>query len=132
MRNRDPELCYKNFFSVQDILLSTQPEARRKNKYCRPNTDASIKLKNFSDYDRYSAINTASYYKNDMKTIEIRVHEGATKFKDIYNWAKFLVGVASLTTEIPKVSTISGLQSLNFLDSSIVSHLDERVQEYSA
>lgn len=133
MRNRDPELCYRNFFKVQDIMIKSQPQSRRTNKYCLPNTEASLKLSEFTNDARRSAINTNSYSKNNMKTIEIRIHEGATKFKDVLNWTKFLVGTASLKSDLPKlISTIDELKAASFLTDNVINHLDERIQEYSA
>jgi hypothetical protein len=133
MRNRDPELCYRNFFKVQDVMLEAQPMSRRKNKYCMPSTEKELKLSEFDDTDRRSAINTNSYNKNNMRTIEIRIHEGATKYRDIINWVKFLVGTASLKTDLPKVvTTVSELRSMDYLTESVLSHLEERIEEYSA
>lgn len=137
MRQRNPELCYKNFFKVQNIMLNSQPISRRNNKYCVPNTKAELKLDQFDHggdtESRRSAINTQSYNKNGMKTIEIRIHEGATKFKDIYNWVKFLTATASLKEELPSVAKdIKDLRKFKYLDESVVKHLDERIEEYSA
>jgi hypothetical protein len=68
-----------------------------------------------------------------MRTIEIRIHEGATKYRDIINWVKFLVGTASLKTDLPKVvTTVSELRSMDYLAESVLSHLEERIEEYSA
>lgn len=133
MRNRNAELAYKNFFKVQGLMFASQPTSRRTNKYCKPNTKESLTLSQFNEGDRYQAINTQSYYKNDMRTLEIRLHEGATKYRDIINWVKFLVGVASLSTEIPTaINTIDELRQSNIVSSSIVDHLQDRVEEYSA
>jgi hypothetical protein len=137
MRNRDPELCYRNFFKVQNIMLQAQPLTRRTNQYCKPSTIASKKLKDFSsngdDNVRRQAINTDSYHKNDMKTIEIRVHEGATKFKDIFNWVNFLVATASLKKDLDApINTIKELRSANFVNELVINHLNERIEEYSA
>lgn len=38
MRNRNAELAYSNLFKLQELMLKTQPEARRTNRYCRKNT----------------------------------------------------------------------------------------------
>lgn len=133
MRNRNPELCYKNFFKVQKIMLNAQPLSRRDNEYCRPNIISKVKLDEFSQGDRRRVINTHSYSKNNMKTIEIRVHEGATKYKDIFNWVNFLVATASLTEELPNViNTTSELRSANFLSESVLANLESRIEEYSA
>lgn len=143
MRNRDPELCYRNFFKVQNIMLLVQPETRRNNRYCMPNEKASLKLKEFSagqpgdrgnyDLKRRVVINTDSYHKNEMRTIEIRVHEGATKFKDIYNWAQFLVATASLKNELPNVVTdLKDLKEVNYLTAPVFKHLADRAEEFSA
>ncbi len=137
MRNRDPELCYRNLFKVQDIMLSSQPLDRRKNKYCQPNTTPSLKLSEFDgDGDnatRRLAINTQSYNKNNMKTIEIRIHEGSVKYENIFNWVNFLVGTVSLTEELRKpIQTITELKEANFLSDQIIDHLNKRIVEYSA
>lgn len=141
MRQRDPELCYKNLFKVQQVMLMSQPISRRSNTYCKPNTESSVPLKKFNSGDsddRYKVINTQSYHKkcdnkNENRTLEIRVHEGATKYKDVINWVKFLVATASLTTELPKaLNTIKDLEEASFLDTKVISHLEERFEEYSA
>lgn len=142
MRNRDPELCYKNFFKVQNIMLNVQPVSRRSNQYCMPNTKETVKLKDFDgcggDDTRRRVINTQAYNKKSdgkvaNRTIEIRVHEGATKYKAIINWVKFLVATASLKTELPKViNDTKELRAAQYLDESIVANLDERIEEYSA
>ena len=132
MRNRDPELVYRNFFRVQQLLIDSQPTSRRTNSYCKPATKPSKKLSEFND-ERYQAINTASYEKNDMKTIEIRIHEGTVKFKDIFNWTMFLTGIASVKTDLAKeIKTTKELRELNILQDSVISHLEERIEEYSA
>lgn len=137
MRNRDPELCYKNFFKVQGLLLSSQPSARRSNQYCRPNTKPVVLLKDFDkgggEDGRRQVINTTSYNKNKMRTIEIRVHEGATKFKDVFNWVKFLVATASLKTElVSPINNGTDLRAQNYVEESVIKHLETRVEEYSA
>ena len=142
MRSRDPELAYRNLFKVQDIMLQSQPEDRRSNRYAMPNKTSNLRLKDFdgpkgdsqaSQDFRRQAINTQSYNKNNMRTIEIRVHEGATKFKDVYNWVKFLVGTVSLTTDLEKtVTNLEDLVTANYLESKVISHLHERILEYSA
>lgn len=133
MRNRDPELCYRNFFKVQNIMLDAQPQTRRKNKYCMPNEASTLTIDQFDDVPRRSVINTNSYNKNDMRTIEIRVHEGATKYRDIINWVKFLVATASLKTELPTViNTIEELDNARYVDTSVLGHLQSRIEEYSA
>lgn len=130
MRNRNPELCYSNLFKLQDLMLSTQPITRRSNSYCKPNINDDIALSDFQTGERYKAINTDSYSKH--KTIEIRLHDGATKFRDVYNWAKFLVDTVNQSIKFQnKVSTIVELERLDYVDSKIISHLDERIQEYA-
>jgi hypothetical protein len=131
MRNRDAELCYKNLFNVQDLMLASQPIARRSNTYCKPNTDKALKLSQFKTGERYKVINTDSYEKHS--TIEIRLHEGATKFKDIYNWVKFLVDTVNQKKVFKKeVKTIDDLTEMDYTDIKILNHLDERIQEYAS
>jgi Putative amidoligase enzyme len=131
MRNRDAELCYRNLFKVQDLMLSTQPSQRRTNTYCKPNTIETLAIDEFNNVERYKVINTASYSK--YGTIEVRLHEGATKFRDVFNWTKFLVETVNLTSEISTpVKTIKQLADLNYLSSNILSHLENRIEEYSA
>lgn len=137
MRARDPELCYKNLFKVQGVMLASQPVSRRSNRYCMPNKVGALKLSEFNqgggDVGRRQVINTQSYNKNNMKTIEIRVHEGATKYKDVLNWVKFLVATASLKTELETdIRSISGLKKADYLSENILNHLGERIEEYSA
>lgn len=137
MRARNPELCYRNLFKVQDIMLQVQPNSRRANRYCMPNTIPSLSIKEFNGSNdngtRRRVINTMSYHKNNMQTIEIRVHEGTTEYKNIVNWVKFLVATATLNTELPTVvKNIKELQEVGYVDDKVMGHLTERVNLFSA
>lgn len=131
MRNRDAELAYSNLFKLQEIMFASQPLSRRNNSYCKKNKTAKLKLSEFDSQERYSAINTVSYNKH--RTIEIRLHEGATKFKDIYNWTKFLVDTVNQSAKIKdSIDSVQKLQDLGFYDQKIINHFENRLEEYSA
>lgn len=131
MRNRDAETQYSKLFKLQELMFATQPSTRRNNTYCKKNKKDNLKKSEFESNDRYSAINTQAF--NEHTTLEIRLHEGASKFKDIYNWAKFLVDVCNFKGEISKsVSTIQELKALNITEENVINHLNERIEEYAS
>lgn len=132
MRNRNPELAYSNFFKAQKLMLATQPKTRRTNTYCKPNVHPELKLEQFKTNERYSVINTQAYHKNDMKTIEIRLHSGTVKLQDIKAWINFLVAIASKSDKLTKeVATVKDLELLETLDVESVLHISKRVKKYA-
>jgi hypothetical protein len=133
MRNRNPELAYFNLFKVQDLMFNIQPLSRRTNTYCVANKKADLKLSEFGEGERYKAINTTSY--NKYNTIEVRLHEGTTKYRDVTNWVNFLVATVSMKEKLSSpISDLNGLKSnySSLLSDSNIKHFEDRLEEYSA
>jgi hypothetical protein len=87
MRNRPVLDCIKKLLNVQGIMLKSVPSHRRNNTYCLP---VSKKYeKNLTEIGKYHVINTTTL--EDLKTIEVRVHEGTVDVKEIQNWCSFLI-----------------------------------------
>lgn len=130
MRNRNPELAYSNLYKSQDLMLALQPEERRRNTYCVPNTTPEIALKDFGQNQRRSAINATAYPKH--KTIEIRLHHGTVDYPTLNHWIKFLVAIASLDVKMSKkISTTTELESLGLVSAETITNFKARVKKYA-
>lgn len=130
MRNRNPELAYSNLYKSQDLMLALQPEERRKNTYCAPNTTPEIALKDFGQNQRRAAINATAYPKH--KTIEIRLHHGTVNYPTLNHWIKFLVAIASLNVKMSKkISTTAELESLGLVSAETITNFKARVKKYA-
>jgi hypothetical protein len=135
MRNRDHKLAYKNLVRVQNILRGAQPVGRINNIHCRPNTnDSFVSNIESGDNGRYWVVNHQAY--KEHTTLEVRIHEGTTECKDIYNWIVFLDTIVSLKTEIPVnsltlASQLNEKYSLAIPDSS-VQYIDTRVKRFNS
>lgn len=123
MRNRDYELAFKNLYKMQTTMLKTQPKHRKNNKFCR-------KVKSLKEMStsrsRYKTINPLSY--KDMRTIEVRLHEGTIDYNDIKNWSQFLINIVDTKEPITKV--VKGFKSLP-LSEQIKEYLNARIKKYS-
>lgn len=135
MRNRDHKLAYKNLVRVQNILRGSQPTGRINNIHCRPNaTDSFATIESENRDNRYWVVNPNAY--KEHTTLEVRIHEGTTECKDIYNWIAFLDTIVSLKTELPvnKLTLASQLNesySLGIPDSA-VQYVDTRVKRFNS
>lgn len=135
MRNRDHKLVYKNLVRVQDILRGSQPRGRVNNVHCRPNkSDVFATSESESRGNRYWVVNPDAYATHT--TLEVRIHEGTTECKDIYNWVVFLDTIMSLTTEIPVnkyklASELSTGASIN-IPASVINYIDTRVKKFNS
>lgn len=133
MRNRNPELAYKNLVMCQDIFRGAQPVGRIKNTHCRPNKSSTYDFKGrSSSEDRYVVVNPNSYSKH--KTIEIRIHEGTTDYQNIIDWTKFLDAIASHPTELVPTKKLTHASQLVELGVNItpesVMYVDRRVDKF--
>lgn len=91
----------KLWCAIEDVLLSTQPNSRRTNSYCKrlladialhgdinfPKEKQAL-MDRMGDRDRYYALNFASL--NRHGTIECRLHSGTVNSKKILNWVQLL------------------------------------------
>ena len=87
MRNRPFINCVNKLINVQPLLLKSVPKHRIGNIYCMPVTKAD--REDIYRIGKYHTINTEVY--DDLKTIEIRVHEGTVDTSEIYKWCVFLI-----------------------------------------
>lgn len=136
MRDRDAVKSYSKLFNVQSLMLKTQRPARINNRFCRPVTKnkvtktelntGRIKLAEDASDERYVTINANSYKKHN--TIEIRLHEGTTKFNDLYYWTKFLIDVvdSDINREINETQGLVGITN-----EEVIKHLEDRIQEFA-
>lgn len=94
MRQRNAAQCAAALLSKQNEMTTLVPKERLGSKYCKltkaTNIDKALKNGNLS---RYKAINLSSY--KELKTIEVRLHEGSVDYKEIVNWCRYLIGVVS-------------------------------------
>lgn len=94
MRNRNKDIVYNNLVACQDLLLGFVDPQRRDNEFC-----VSVKSRKFptsftnTREERYKTINAASYYK--YKTLEIRMHQASTEFREIANWMDLLIKISN-------------------------------------
>ena len=73
------------------------PKARKSNRFCRPqDTNEWSKARR----EHYDAINTRSYDLH--RTIEVRMHPGTTDLRDVLNWIKLLLNIASYNEKMNK------------------------------
>ena len=135
MRNRDHKLAYQNLVRVQNILRGAQPAGRIGNKFCKPNnSDSFVDTINNGGDSRYWVVNPNAY--KEHSTLEVRIHEGTTECKDIYNWIVFLDTIMSLETEIPVnsltlASQLNEKYSLGIPDGA-VQYVDSRVKRFNS
>lgn len=87
MRNRPVLDCIKRLLNVQGIMLKSVPKHRRNNTYCLPVTKKYEN--NLTQIGKYHTINTSTL--QDLKTVEVRVHEGTVDTKEISRWCMFLI-----------------------------------------
>lgn len=101
MRTRNPIDCAQKLFNIQPIMMKAVAKSRLRNSYCKPVKDMVKVIMNgfHDDGGKYSAINIGSY--EDLKTIEVRIHEGSVDSDEIYNWCKFLIESLDKDTDKP-------------------------------
>ena len=87
MRNRPLESSIKRLLNMQTLMLKSVPSHRRGNTYCKPVT--SLDKSDLLSIGKYHTIHTEIF--NDLRTVEIRVHEGTVDVSKIFNWCTFLI-----------------------------------------
>lgn len=91
MRNRKFKDVVKNFMSKQKEMRSIVSKDRLTSEYCKPLTKDEAR-KGTTNGSRYRDINITAF--KELKTIEIRLHEGCIDTKEIINWCNYLVSIA--------------------------------------
>lgn len=132
VRNRNPDLVYKNLVRIQSILRGAQPVGRIKNTHCKPND--SDKLSKENTGNRYLVVNGDSYVK--YKSIEIRIHEGTTDCEGIASWVSFLNAIANHTKEIPKneikfAEDLAGKYDIE-IPAKAIEYVDTRIEKFNS
>ncbi len=114
MRHRDFKACVKKLYKLQDVLFCLVDKDRWDNEYCSYSEESS-------STDKYSSINTSSYW--ERKTIEVRLHEGTTDFKKIIKWVQLLVNIVSAKSS-PKEATKADVLKWSGLNKNLKSYIN--------
>lgn len=104
MRQRKPLIAINNLFEKQDEIRSMVAKHRLTNDgYCSKGNLyrtmgylCRILADNSgygygSDAEKYQDISVSSY--EDLKTFEVRIHQGSVDMKQVYNWTSYLAHV---------------------------------------
>lgn len=121
MRDRDYEKVFNNLYHFQSFMMSTQPNERRSNKYCKV-----MKQKYKNPYSRYYAINKCAYKAH--RTLEVRLHEGTIDANAIKMWTGFLIQLANIESTLKK--SVVDITKMDFPD-TLKEYLNERIKKYA-
>lgn len=88
MRNRKAHKCFLALLKKQPEMQKLVAPYRLESNYCKP-----AKKYHWLDGERYYAINSDSM--TDLKTLEIRLHEGTVSAKKIISWVNYLTNIIS-------------------------------------
>ena len=119
MRNRDSEKCYKKLLKAQDQMFKMQPKIRHQNEHAGRRATAT-------SFEKYRAINRST--DSQLRTIEVRIHEGTTNTTDVYNWVKFLISIIESETKAQKYTK---KVFKNMLSKSIYNYMERREKRYA-
>lgn len=89
MRSRNAAKAFKNLVLCQDLLFNMAHKLRSESHWCNKVTNLNI---DDDDSDHYDAINAV--LETIKNTIEIRIRESSTDWKDIYYWTKLVCFIA--------------------------------------
>lgn len=98
---RNPVVTFNNLLKLQGVLFGVTDEDRENNQYCQPVNESSTFYDHIfhqmseSDYDedsRYYALNLMAL--RDTSTIEIRIFNGTTKYREISHFLNLVLGAA--------------------------------------
>lgn len=135
MRDRDTEKAYSNLYMIQDVMFKLVPSGRRSNRFCQKNNNKTWKPGDDHESvdggsNRYKCINTYSYDK--FKTLEVRLHHGTLKFREIYNWIKFILKTIDHEEKFTeKIDTIDKLASKLKLRPYEINTLQKRYKQFN-
>lgn len=96
---RNPIHTFNNLIKLQGILFGVSDESRRDNGYCQEVDEDSdfyehlfrqFDESNYDEDSRYYAINLMAL--RDSKTIEIRIFNGTTKYREISHFLNLALG----------------------------------------
>jgi hypothetical protein len=103
MRNRDAEKAYSNLLKLQPVLYGVCDRERLHSTYCRPSTKTDLLQARYDG--RFRGINAVAM--NAHRTLELRMHQGTVKYRDIMYWTQLLVKAVE-AGYIRKVRTLDG------------------------
>lgn len=98
---RNPVVTFNNLLKLQGVLFGVNNEDREECQYCQPVNESSTFYDHIfhqmseSDYDedsRYYAINLIAL--RDTSTIEVRIFNGTTKYREISHFLNLVLGAA--------------------------------------
>jgi len=128
MRNKIAELCFHNLVKMQNIFYKMQPGKREENQYCRKTRSTNI-FKIINERERYLGINPLSL--ENHQTLEIRLHEGTYKAKEINNWIVFLLKVCSIDKKITKsYRSIKSICKDFMFNNEVEKYVETRIKKY--
>ncbi len=146
-RHRDAAKVFKNFVRIQNILRGSQPYGRINNRHCFANISDDIHTMTHAGLDPNNALNRRGELVKtkyavvnglpalgDMKTIEIRVHEGTVNCRNIFLWCQFLNAIADYKGVIDKNNTLTLAADLNKIIKNIpvdsIGYVDRRINRF--
>lgn len=83
-------IAFKNLYHSLGLLYTIVPESRRKNQYCRRNSNGDYQKQG---HDRYKAVNVTAFRRHS--TFEIRLFGGTIEGEKILNWISLLLHILS-------------------------------------
>lgn len=106
------------------LLNALVPIGRRNDEYCR--TDVSRD----EGGDKYSKINAACFHRENMRTVEIRLHSGTTNFEKIKNWILICHSIAR-----HKGPVISGANPADYASAlgwshDLLTYVEKRIKKF--
>ncbi len=125
MRQRDVRNSYNNLFKLQSLLFSLCPERRKRNNYCAPIKSCRVPK---AGGGRYRSINSESLRRHN--TLEVRLHHGTVKAKDIICWVNLLTRTVDANRIRTPVETADALQSTLNLTKELKGYVQSRVRLY--
>jgi hypothetical protein len=128
MRSRDKEKSFNNLVRIQDLLYGVCDSSRRRSIYCSPVSRPSLP-KDLEVINRYRSINARSLLSH--RTLEVRVHHGTVKTKDIKCWVDLLVRAVDAGFINEDVRTERALSRKVRLTKELKSYVQGRLRKYS-
>lgn len=135
MRNRKPDICYKNLYYSLGMLAGMVPADRVESdwgkRYCSLNNSPEWGSGGTSDLGRrYSAINCEAFNKH--KTIEIRLHSGSLNATKINNWVNILTAIVDRADAVGKtITSAKGLQEQFGINDTLVEYINTRTEKFT-
>jgi hypothetical protein len=131
MRNRDPEICYNNFYRAKDVLGGMVPPDRVdtdwSKRYCNLECPETFK-RALDEGQRYKAINAMSFHSHN--TIEIRLHSGSTNARKINHWVNVLVAIVRKTDKVEVIVPIDDMQRVFGISDSTLDYIRMRTKKF--